>query len=100
MKADLSWSASTRSPLFNAHIFFLGSYSTNIDAWRELILFTRNRWLAWSCDAMDFFSVSLSITDLEAQFNKSARSITTVITLTLLLRPIGAVSVAVQRPFQ
>ncbi|KAH8822624.1 major facilitator superfamily domain-containing protein [Flagelloscypha sp. PMI_526] len=48
-------------------------------------------WLAWTCDAIDFFSVSLSIEGLEAQFHKNAKAITTAITLTLLFRSVGAV---------
>ncbi len=32
------------------------------------------RWLAWSCDAIDFFSVSLSVTRLQKQFNKAEAS--------------------------
>ncbi|KAF7977223.1 hypothetical protein HWV62_45206 [Athelia sp. TMB] len=48
-------------------------------------------WLAWSCDAIDFFSVSLSVTNLETAFGKSAHTITTSITLTLLFRSVGAV---------
>ncbi|TDL17206.1 MFS general substrate transporter [Rickenella mellea] len=49
-------------------------------------------WLAWTCDAIDFFSVSLSVTRLQAAFHKEeASSITTSITLTLLFRPLGAV---------
>ncbi|UZJ55052.1 hypothetical protein CBS101457_004372 [Exobasidium rhododendri] len=49
-------------------------------------------WLAWSMDAWDFFSVSLSVTRLTAQFDKpNATSITTAITLTLLFRPLGAI---------
>ncbi|PCH39927.1 carboxylic acid transporter [Wolfiporia cocos MD-104 SS10] len=47
-------------------------------------------WIAWICDSYDFFSVSLSVTNLEAQFNKSANTVTTAITLTLLFRPLGA----------
>jgi len=47
--------------------------------------------LAWVCDALDFFSVSLSVTSLEAQFGKSSSTITTAITLTLLFRSLGAV---------
>jgi SHS family lactate transporter-like MFS transporter len=47
-------------------------------------------WLAWTCDAMDFFSVSLSVTALKTQFNKSTHTITTSITLTLLFRSLGA----------
>ncbi|KAL5482505.1 hypothetical protein ACEPAI_9099 [Sanghuangporus weigelae] len=48
-------------------------------------------WFAWTCDAIDFFSVSLSVTDLEELFNRSTHDITTSITLTLLFRPVGAV---------
>ncbi|TFK46144.1 MFS general substrate transporter [Heliocybe sulcata] len=48
-------------------------------------------WLCWTCDAIDFFSVSLSVTHLEAQFSKPTSSITTAITLTLLFRSLGAV---------
>ena len=48
-------------------------------------------WLAWTCDAIDFFSVSLSVVRLQEQFGKSAHTITTSITLTLLFRSLGAV---------
>ncbi|KAI0662178.1 MFS general substrate transporter [Cubamyces menziesii] len=48
-------------------------------------------WLAWSCDAIDFFSVSLSVTRLQDQFGRSTHDITTAITLTLLFRSAGAV---------
>ncbi|KAI3605293.1 carboxylic acid transporter [Moniliophthora roreri] len=48
-------------------------------------------WLAWSCDAIDFFSVSLSVRSLGESFGKSNTQITTAITLTLLLRSAGAV---------
>ncbi|KAF8151313.1 carboxylic acid transporter protein [Crassisporium funariophilum] len=48
-------------------------------------------WLAWTCAALDFFSVPLSVTDLETQFGKSTHDITTAITITLILRSVGAV---------
>lgn len=48
-------------------------------------------WLAWTCDAIDFFSVSLSVTHLQTQFHRSTQDITTAITLTLLFRSVGAV---------
>ncbi|KAJ3763524.1 carboxylic acid transporter [Lentinula raphanica] len=48
-------------------------------------------WLAWSCDAIDFFSVSLSVTNLANQFGRDTTSITQAITLTLLFRSVGAV---------
>ena len=78
------------------------------------------RWLAWTCDAIDFFSVSLSVPLLQKQFNKDKASTivrclllarspfaphprmnclcscsatqTQAITLTLLFRSFGAVS--------
>ncbi|KAI0923153.1 hypothetical protein AcV7_005743 [Taiwanofungus camphoratus] len=48
-------------------------------------------WLAWTCDSYDFFSVSLSVSNLQKQFNRSTHDITTSITLTLLFRSLGAV---------
>jgi len=49
-------------------------------------------YIAWTADSVDFFSVSLSITHLQTQFNrKQVSDITTAITLTLLLRSAGAV---------
>ena len=32
-------------------------------------------WLAWKCDAIDFFSVSLVVTHLQTQFNRSTHDI-------------------------
>ncbi len=29
------------------------------------------RWLAWTCDAIDFFNVALSVTRLQEQFHKA-----------------------------
>ncbi|KAJ7617913.1 MFS general substrate transporter [Roridomyces roridus] len=48
-------------------------------------------WLAWTCDAIDFFSVSLSVTALSEQFDRPTTKITQAITLTLLFRSVGAV---------
>ncbi|KAH8114392.1 MFS general substrate transporter [Phellopilus nigrolimitatus] len=48
-------------------------------------------WLAWTCDSIDFFSVSLSVTALQDVFHKETSDITTSITLTLLFRPVGAI---------
>ncbi|KAF8609835.1 MFS general substrate transporter [Ceratobasidium sp. AG-I] len=48
-------------------------------------------WLAWTCDAIDFFSVSLSVSRLEVAFGKTTNDLTTSITLTLLFRSLGAV---------
>ncbi|KAL0961273.1 hypothetical protein HGRIS_006235 [Hohenbuehelia grisea] len=48
-------------------------------------------WLSWTCDAIDFFTVSLSVSSLQKEFNKPTHDITTAITLTLLFRSVGAV---------
>ncbi|KAI0059598.1 MFS general substrate transporter [Artomyces pyxidatus] len=59
--------------------------------WVQWALFLSG-WLAWTCYAMDFFSVSLSVTPLQVQLNEpEASNITTATTLSLLPRPIGAV---------
>ncbi|KIJ48845.1 hypothetical protein M422DRAFT_162049, partial [Sphaerobolus stellatus SS14] len=51
-------------------------------------------WLAWTCDAMDFFSVSLSLPTLSKPepvgFNRPTATLTNAITLTLLFRSVGA----------
>ncbi|KAG1732447.1 carboxylic acid transporter protein [Suillus paluster] len=47
-------------------------------------------WLAWTCDAIDFFAVSLTVPLLSKQFGKSTSAITTALTLTLLFRSVGA----------
>ncbi|KAG2066921.1 MFS general substrate transporter [Suillus decipiens] len=48
-------------------------------------------WLAWTCDAIDFFAVSLTVSSLAKQFGETVPDITTAITLTLLFRPVGAI---------
>ncbi|SCV72011.1 BQ2448_4705 [Microbotryum intermedium] len=48
-------------------------------------------WLAWLCDAIDFFAVSLTVVRLAKTFHNEAKEITTSITLTLLFRPLGAI---------
>ncbi|KDE04852.1 hypothetical protein MVLG_04712 [Microbotryum lychnidis-dioicae p1A1 Lamole] len=48
-------------------------------------------WLAWFCDAIDFFAVSLTVVRLAKTFNNEAKEITTSITLALLFRPLGAI---------
>jgi len=48
-------------------------------------------WLAWTCDALDFFTVSLTLSLLGTQFGVATSKITTAITLTLLFRSVGAV---------
>lgn len=47
--------------------------------------------LAWSWDAFDFFTVSLTVTQLAKQFGKTNSDITWGITLVLMLRSVGSV---------
>lgn len=47
--------------------------------------------LAWSWDAFDFFTVSLTVTQLGEQFGKENSQITWGITLVLMFRSVGSV---------
>ena len=47
--------------------------------------------LAWSWDAFDFFTVSLTVTPLTKQFHNQASDITWGITLVLMFRSVGSV---------
>lgn len=62
--------------------------------WLQWALFFSG-WLAWTCDGIDFVSVSLSILRLTVEFDKPVEDITTAITLTLLLRSVGALAFGV-----
>ncbi|KAF9200427.1 hypothetical protein BGZ59_003318, partial [Podila verticillata] len=46
--------------------------------------------MAWMVDAVDFFTVSLSATEVAAEFGVEVSDITSAITATLMLRPVGA----------
>ncbi|KAK3069559.1 Carboxylic acid transporter [Teratosphaeriaceae sp. CCFEE 6253] len=47
--------------------------------------------LAWTWDAFDFFTVSLTVSDLAETFDKSTKDITWGITLVLMFRSVGAI---------
>ena len=53
-------------------------------------LFFLVAFLAWSWDAFDFFTVSLTVTDLAKTFDKSNTDITWGITLVLMFRSVGS----------
>ncbi|KAF2861646.1 MFS transporter [Piedraia hortae CBS 480.64] len=62
-------------------------------------LLTKKQWLfftvsflAWSWDAFDFFTVSLTVSDLAETFGKSAKDITWGITLVLMFRSVGSIT--------
>ncbi|EQC34615.1 MFS transporter, SHS family, lactate transporter [Saprolegnia diclina VS20] len=46
---------------------------------------------AWTWDAFDFFTVSMTLSDLAKEFHKTNTEITWGISVTLMLRPIGSV---------
>ncbi|KAI9770896.1 MAG: hypothetical protein M1840_002600 [Geoglossum simile] len=58
----------------------------NLQQW----LFFLVAFLAWSWDAFDFFTVSLTVTDLAEDFHKSNSDITWGITLVLMFRSVGS----------
>jgi hypothetical protein len=47
--------------------------------------------VAWSWDAFDFFTVSMTVSDLAETFDKTKTDITWGITLVLMLRSVGAI---------
>ena len=48
-------------------------------------------WFAWTADAFDFHALSIQTVKLSKYYDTSKTAITTAITLTLLLRSVGAV---------
>ncbi|KAJ3339217.1 hypothetical protein HDU93_008510 [Gonapodya sp. JEL0774] len=44
----------------------------------------------WALDAMDYFLLTLAVADISKEFNTTDSAVTSAITLTLLLRPVGA----------
>lgn len=60
-------------------------------SWNNWQFFLVAFW-AWTLDAFDFFTVSLTVTQLAKQFNKTKADITWGITLVLMLRSVGAIT--------
>ncbi|KAG9917908.1 sugar transporter family protein, partial [Aureobasidium melanogenum] len=65
---------------------------------RLLRLLNKQQWLffavsfiAWTWDAFDFFTVSLTVSDLAKSFGKTTKDITWGITLVLMFRSVGAI---------
>jgi SHS family lactate transporter-like MFS transporter len=57
---------------------------------RQQWLFFLVGWLGWTFDAFDFFTVSLTVTNLAQSFGKSNAEITWGITLVLMFRSVGS----------
>ncbi len=66
----------------------------NLQQW----LFFLVAFLAWSWDAFDFFTVSLTVSELGEEFDKSTSQITWGITLVLMFRSVGAVIFGIIAP--
>lgn len=47
--------------------------------------------LAWTWDAFDFFTVSLCVTEIATEFNTTNSAVSWGITITLMLRSVGAI---------
>ncbi|KAI9805076.1 MAG: hypothetical protein M1825_000910 [Sarcosagium campestre] len=58
---------------------------------KEQWLFFLVAFLAWTWDAFDFFTVSLTVEELAEEFGKTNADITWGITLVLMLRSVGAI---------
>ncbi|KAJ8103622.1 major facilitator superfamily domain-containing protein [Lipomyces tetrasporus] len=66
---------------------------------RTLALLNRSQWLffsvafaGWTWDAFDFFTVSLTASEIAADLNRTVADITWGITLVLMLRSVGAIA--------
>ncbi|KAJ2896260.1 hypothetical protein MKZ38_005714 [Zalerion maritima] len=58
---------------------------------RQWSFFLVSFW-AWTWDSFDFFTISMTITELAEQFNKTKADITWGITLVLMFRPVGSIA--------
>ena len=58
----------------------------NVQQWMFFLV----AFFAWSWDAFDFFTVSLTVSQLAKQFDKSTSQITWGITLVLMFRSVGS----------
>ncbi|KXS12087.1 MFS general substrate transporter [Gonapodya prolifera JEL478] len=56
---------------------------------KQWVVFTA-AFLGWALDAMDYFLLTLAVSDISKEFGTSDSAVTSAITLTLLLRPVGA----------
>jgi SHS family lactate transporter-like MFS transporter len=76
-----------KPPIANAPNPFHALALLNTQQW----LFFLVAFLAWSWDAFDFFTVSLTVPELAEEFGKTNTDITWGITLVLMLRSVGAI---------
>lgn len=75
---DRCWRFWGPSPSSNGVSFSLGKHVTLDDVTLMESHLCLISWLAWTCDAIDFFSVSLTVTNLQTQFNKSTHSVVSI----------------------
>jgi SHS family lactate transporter-like MFS transporter len=79
--------ASLKPPMTNVANPFTLLAMLNAQQWA----FFAVSFLAWSWDSFDFFTVSLTISDLAQTFDKTTMDITWGITLVLMLRSVGSI---------
>lgn len=67
---------------------------------RPLMSLNKKQWAyfmfafwGWTLDSMDFFTVSLTVTDIAKSLDELVKNITWGITLVLMLRPVGAIAI-------
>ncbi len=75
-----------KPPMANAPNPFTLIRMLNVQQWMFFLV----AFFAWSWDAFDFFTVSLTVSQLAKQFDKSASQITWGITLVLMFRSVGS----------
>ena len=73
------------------------SYGDLVEAWRIFRSLNRDQrntflacFLGWTLDALDFFLLTFVVKDVSAEFSVSIVKVTFAITLTLMMRPLGA----------
>ena len=76
-----------RPPMFKAPNPIKLLAMLNFQQWMFFLV----AFLAWSWDAFDFFTVSLTVTPLAEEFGKENTQITWGITLVLMFRSVGSV---------
>lgn len=103
---DLHGTGAPRAPDMSVGRYFATRLSTlkpSMDKLENPItllrLLNKKQWLffscafiAWTWDAFDFFTVSLTVTNLAETFDRSKKDITWGITLVLMFRSVGAIT--------
>ena len=79
--------SSLKPPMANAPNPFTLIRMLNVQQWMFFLV----AFFAWSWDAFDFFTVSLTVSQLAKEFHKTNSQITWGITLVLMFRSVGSI---------